>query len=293
MVPMIPGEDTLRVLAPAAALDAARRLAGAHYENFAVSSRFIPAPLRNDFARLYAFCRATDDLGDEGEGDRQARLIRWRDDWRRAQVSDADDLPWPLQCARSLLRGRGLPAGSFDDLISANLQDQRVTRYPDWPALEGYTRLSANPVGRLVLRLFGVNDSESDRLSDAICTGLQYANFWQDLGVDFRKGRIYLPECEWRPAGLGENDFGGESAPPALKKILRESVVPRTEKLFDEGEALLGRVPDALRRQLVLYIGGGRAILKALRKQDCDSLCRRPTVGKAVKVALLIKALMS
>ncbi len=293
MVPINPGEETLRVLAPAAALDAARRLAGAQYENFAVSSRFIPAPLRDDFARLYAFCRATDDLGDEGEGDRLARLIRWRDDWRRAQATDEDDIPWPLQCARSLLSERGLPAGPFDDLISANLQDQRVNRYPDWPALEGYTRLSANPVGRLVLRLFGVNDPEADRLSDAICTGLQYANFWQDLGVDFRKGRIYLPECEWRPAGIADKDFGGEVAPPALRQILCESVIPRTQKLFDEGDVLQRRVPRPLRRQLVLYSGGGRAILNMLLKQDCDSLARRPTVGKAAKAVLLIKALFS
>jgi squalene synthase HpnC len=290
---MDPVETYLRILAPAAALDEARRLAARHYENFAVSSRFIPAPLRADFARLYAFCRATDDLGDEGAGDRTARLLRWRDDWRRAQTPGGGNLPWPLQCAASLLKARGLPAGPFDDLISANLQDQQVKHYADWAALEGYTRLSANPVGRLVLRLFGVADAEADRLSDAVCTGLQYANFWQDLGVDFRKGRIYLPECEWRPAGLRENDFGGDSAPPRLRKILFESVIPRTEKLFDEGDALLQRVPAPLRRQLVLYIGGGRAILATLRAQDCDSLRRRPTVGKVAKAALLIKALAS
>jgi len=287
-----PVEIYLRPLPPAAALVEARRLAAGHYENFAVSSRFIPGPLRDDFARLYAFCRATDDLGDEAAGDREPRLLRWRDDWRRTRSDAPAELPWPLQCAASLRREHGLPAGPFDDLISANLQDQRLARYPDWPSLEGYTRLSANPVGRLVLRLFGVDDPESDRLSDAICTALQYANFWQDVGVDFRKGRIYLPECEWRAAGLSEADFAGLAAPDALREILRDAALPRAEKLFDEGEALRGRVPDALRRQLTLYIGGGRAILKALRRQDCDPLRRRPTVGKAGKLLLLVKALL-
>jgi squalene synthase HpnC len=288
-----PVENYLRILPPDAAREEARRLAARHYENFAVSSRFIPAALRDDFARLYAFCRATDDLGDEGTGDRQARLLRWRDDWRWAQTPGNGEFPWPLQCAAQLMRERGLPAGPFDDLISANLQDQQVSRYADWPALEGYTRLSANPVGRLVLRLFGVEDADADRLSDAICSGLQYANFWQDLGVDYRKGRIYLPECEWRAAGLQEGDFGAAAAPPRLRKILLESVLPRTEKLFDEGVALPQRVPAPLRRQLVLYSGGGRAILKALRDQEGDSLRRRPTVGKLAKAALLVKALAS
>jgi squalene synthase HpnC len=287
-----PVEKYLRPLPPAAALAEARRLAAGHYENFAVSSRFIPRPLRDDFARLYAFCRATDDLGDEGAGDREPRLLCWRDDWRRAQSDAPGELPWPLFCAASLRRERRLPAGLFDDLISANLQDQRVARYSDWQALEGYTRLSANPVGRLVLRLFGVDDPESDRLSDAICTGLQYANFWQDVGVDFRKGRIYLPESEWRAGGLSDADFGGVAAPAALREILHDAALPRAEKLFDEGEALRGRVPAALRRQLTLYIGGGRAILKALRRQDCDPLRHRPTVGKAGKALLLVKALL-
>jgi squalene synthase HpnC len=287
-----PAEFFLRELPPADALLAARRLAAAHYENFAVSSRFIPAALRGDFARLYAFCRATDDLGDEAAGDRTALLTQWREALRRGIAGEPHGLAWPLAGALALIRERGLPQAYFTDLIDANLQDQRVARYADWDGLAGYARLSANCVGRLVLRLFSVDGARTDLQSDAICTGLQYANFWQDIAVDFRKGRIYLPECEWLAAGVREADFGAPRASAALRELLRGSVLPRTRSLFAEGEPLQAAVPAPLRRQLSLYLGGGRAILRALERQDCDPLRRRPTVGKFTKLWLGLNAFM-
>lgn len=273
----------------------ARTLAGRHYENFAVSSRFVPAELRDDFARLYAFCRATDDLGDEAAGDRTALLREWEAGLARA-VAGETAVPWPLAGAAALMRERALPMELFADLIAANLQDQSVVRYENWDALAGYAKLSANCVGRLVLRLFKAESAENDRLSDAICTGLQYANFWQDLGVDARKGRIYAPRTEWLAAGVDEKDFFSPAASPALKRLLRERLLPHTRALFAEGaggDDLRSRVPPPLGRQLALYLGGGRAILNAIERDRCDPLTRRPVVGRAVKLRLFFAAMFS
>jgi len=281
--------DYLTVLPPAEARAKAIGLAATHYENFAVSSRFIPAELRERFALLYAFCRATDDLGDEAPGDRLALLATWRTQFEAA-LGGAAEVPWPLAGAAELVTTHGLPAQYFRDLILANERDQTVTRHADWDALQAYAALSANCVGRLVLRIFGIDDPECDRRSDAVCTGLQYANFWQDIKVDIGKGRIYVPESEWRAAGLGEADFGAPEASPGLRALVREKLLPRTRALFDEGDGLIPLVPVPLRRQMTLYLGGGRAILAALEKQDCDPLVRRPVVSKFTKAALLAKA---
>ena len=282
---------------PAEALVRARTLAGRHYENFAVSSRFVPAELRDDFARLYAFCRATDDLGDEAAGDRTALLRQWEADLARTVVAGDDAgeaaVAWPLAGAAALMRERALPVELFADLIAANRQDQVTVRYEDWNALAGYAKLSANCVGRLVLRLFKAESAENDRLSDAICTGLQYANFWQDLGVDARKGRIYAPAAEWKSAGAAEADFFAPAASPALKSLLRERLLPRTRAMFAEGEALRAKVPAPLGRQLALYLGGGRAILNAIERGGCDPLTRRPVVGKGAKLKLFLLAMIS
>ena len=294
---MDPAAQYLETLPPAEALARARALAGRHYENFAVSSRFVPAELRDDFARLYAFCRATDDLGDEATGDRTVLLREWGAGLARAVAAGdgaSESLaPWPLAGAAALLRKRALPVELFVDLIAANLQDQVMVRYEDWDALSGYAKLSANCVGRLVLRLFKAESAENDRLSDAICTGLQYANFWQDLGVDARKGRIYAPAAEWKSAGAAEADFFAPAASPALKSLLRERLLPRTRAMFAEGEALRARVPAPLGRQLALYLGGGRAILNAIERAGCDPLRRRPKVGTGAKLRLFFTAMVS
>ncbi len=276
----------LEILPPAEALARARALAGKHYENFAVGSRFVPGELRDDFARLYAFCRATDDLGDEAAGDRLALLAGWRASLDGARAGAP--APWPLAAAAALIGERKLPDIYFLDLIEANRRDQSTTRYADWPALRDYTVRSADCVGRLVLRLFKIADPECDRLSDLICTGLQYANFWQDLGVDAKQGRIYLPRSEW--AGLSEADFFAAVANDALKSVLKNSLLPKTRALFDEGQGLRARVPAPLARQLALYIGGGRAILEAIEREGCDPLKRRPTLSKIAKAGLLLRA---
>src|SRR6185369_12308781 len=220
-------------------------------------------------------------------------LRSWQSGLLRAETGAELAAPWPLAGAAALQRERGLPAELFHDLIAANLQDQAVTRYEDWTALAGYAKLSANCVGRLVLRLFKAESAENDRLSDAICTGLQYANFWQDLGVDARKGRIYAPLAEARAAGATEADFFAAAAPPALKALLRDRLLPHTRALFADGDALRARVPVTLGRQLALYLGGGRAILRALERGGLDPLARRPVVGKGAKLRLFAAAYFS
>ena len=175
-----------------AAADAyCRLLARRHYENFSVASRLLPAPVRLDLARVYAYCRVTDDLGDESGGAASDRLARWRGDVEALFAGRAPVHP-VLVALRETVSRHALPARPFLDLIAANVHDQRVTAYDTWPELEAYCALSAAPVGRVVLRLLGIHEPEAERLSDDVCTGLQLANFAQDVAGDAARGRRYL-----------------------------------------------------------------------------------------------------
>ncbi len=248
-----------------------------HYENFTVASRLSPRSLRRDLTRVYAFCRFTDDLGDES-GDRAVamrRLRRWRDETRES--FDHDERTHPVLVAlEDTVRRWGLDAQPFVDLIDANLQDQRIDTYEDWPALRGYCTHSAAPVGRIVLRLFDMRDPAAVALSDDVCIGLQLANFAQDVSVDRRMGRTYLLQSEIREHGV-------EGA--------TRSMCDRARTLLASGVALEAMAPARLRVQLALYRLGGEAILDAVAAAGFHTATRRPVVDRPARARILAAAL--
>jgi squalene synthase HpnC len=260
-----------------AAADAYCRLLARHYENFTVASRLTPAALRRDLTRVYAFCRTTDDLGDES-GSAQlaiARLACWRDDVAAVLNGAAPLHPVLVALAPTVARHR-MHVQPFVDLIDANLQDQRVSTYEDWDALLGYCRLSAAPVGRMVLRLFGVIGARAEELSDDVCIGLQLANFAQDVSVDARRGRTYLLQCDLRA--------GGEASAVA-------AMCDRARQLLASGRDLEAISPRRLRAQLALYRLGGQAIVDAVAATGYATSARRPTVSRGARLRILAHAL--
>ncbi|MGA8523713.1 MAG: squalene/phytoene synthase family protein [Candidatus Dormiibacterota bacterium] len=259
------------------AADAYCRSLVRHYENFTVASRLSPRSLRRDLTRVYAFCRFTDDLGDES-GDRAVamrRLRRWRDETRES--FDHDERTHPVLVALSdTVRRFGVEAQPFIDLIDANLQDQRVDTYEDWPSLRGYCALSAAPVGRIVLRLFDIRDPSAVALSDDVCIGLQLANFAQDVSVDRRLGRTYLLQRDIREHGV-------DGATRAMCE--------RARTLLDSGVALEALAPPRLRVQLALYRLGGVSILDAIAGAVYRTAAARPAVDRAARVRIIGAAL--
>jgi squalene synthase HpnC len=259
----------------AAAADAyCGELAARHYENFTVASRILNAGLRRDLARIYAYCRTTDDLGDESGGHALARLERWR-----AAVLDLFAGREPahpvLLALRDTVTRCDLPAEPFLDLIEANVQDQAVSTYATWPELRAYCMLSAAPVGRLVLRVFGMTAPEAVPLSDDVCIGLQIANFAQDVSVDARKNRCYLLQTELATRGVA----GATRAH-----------CERARALLDSGRHLEALAPWALRLQLALYRLGGLAITDAVARLGYRTDRRRPRVTGPARVLVLARA---
>jgi squalene synthase HpnC len=253
-----------------------RGLLAGHYENFLVVSPFLPRELRPHFARLYAYCRTVDDLGDESAGDAEGRLRLWSEDLERC-VGGADPVHPVLVALADTVRRFELDAQPFRDLIAANRQDQQVDRYRTWPELQDYCRHSAAPVGRVVLRLFGVRDGAADALSDDVCIGLQLANFAQDVRVDAAKGRTYLLQGE-----IGELGTRG-----AVRRMCE-----RAAALLRSGRELEGMLPSRPRAQVMLYRLGGEAILEAIGRIDHRTDERRPQVSLATKARLLPVALL-
>lgn len=250
-----------------------------HYENFTVASRLSPRTLRRDLARVYAFCRTTDDIGDEtgDAGVATERLLRWRDEVDAMFDGNVPpENPVLLALSETVVRHR-MPRQPFVDLIGANLQDQHVHSYEDWPALHAYCSLSAAPVGRMVLQLNGYADARRTGLSDAVCIGLQLANFAQDVGVDAGKGRCYLLQSDVRAHGTAG----------AVRALC-----DRARELLDRGRALEVSVGPRLRVQLALYRLGGIAILDAIARAGYRTETLRPAVstrdrGRIASVALL------
>jgi len=270
--------------------EACERLAREHYENFTVGSWFLPKEMRRDFFAVYAFCRTTDDLGDEAEGDRLALL----DDWERRVLACWDGMPEEpmLVALQRTVVLRNLRREPFARLIEANRMDQRQSRWETWADLRRYCAHSADPVGRMVLGLFGQDDGKRGPLSDAICTGLQLANHWQDVGRDAaERGRIYLPAEDLKRFGVAEADVLARRPSAAFGEMMAFEVT-RARALFDEGEPLLDLVSGTLRRDVKLFLGGGRAILDAIERQGGDTLTSRPKVSKKTKVWLAMKALV-
>lgn len=268
-----------------------RWLATGHYENFHVVSLLLPKELHQDFYNVYAYCRWSDDLGDEtGNPERSLQLLAW---WRQElEALYAGHPPsHPVFVAlRQTISRRDLPIEPFTKLLDAFVQDQTVIRYEDWEALYGYCEGSANPVGRLVLMLCGYRDEERFRYSDAVCTGLQLANFWQDVSVDLEKGRIYLPLFLIRKHGYTEEELVSRVDRPAFRNAMREAVA-KAQSCFDEGKPLIGMLDRRLALDIDLFIRGGEAILQEVIRMDYAVIARRPKIGKFRRVGILAGAL--
>ena len=263
------------------------RLAKAHYENFSVGTRLLPKDLRPHFYSIYAFCRGVDDLGDEAAGDRMALL----DEWQRQLMLCYGGVPsHPYFIAlQDTIRRFDIPVEPFLKLIEANRRDQRVLRHPDYDELLEYCGHSANPVGHLVLYVFGYRDPELHRLSDYTCAALQLANFWQDVARDYLIGRIYLPADEMQSFGVTEEMIAEGRTTPEFKRLMKFQV-DRTRELFVKGDDLVRRVDGKARIDLALFTAGGLSVLRAIEKQDFDVLSHRPEVSKSTKIRLLASA---
>jgi squalene synthase HpnC len=253
-----------------------RLLATRHYENFAVASRIVPGRIRRDLMRFYAFCRTTDDFGDESGSTHAAleRLADWRS--QTEQFFNGRPAVHPVLIAlRETVDHYGLDKQPFVDLIAANEQDQQVFSYRNWPQLQAYCMLSAAPVGRVVLRFFGIADPTTEKLSDDVCIGLQLANHAQDVSRDRHIGRSYLIEDDFEHGGVAG----------AVRAL-----VERARLLLASGKALETMAPRALRMQLALYRMGGLAICNEIERLEYRTDVARPSVSKRTKMGLLVRA---
>lgn len=265
------------------------RLARTHYENFSVATWFLPARLRQHFFNVYAYCRISDDLGDE-VGDPAASL-QLLDQWQLELDACYSGSPrHPVFVALTdTVRRFDIPKQPFLDLLTAFRQDQSVSRYPTFDDLLGYCRNSANPVGRLVLYLCGYRDAERQALSDFTCTALQLANFWQDVSPDHAKGRIYLPLQSLQRFGVSEDDIAAQRNTPAFCELMRFEV-ERARDWFRKGLPLAERVDRDLAIDIELFSRGGQEILNAIERQGFKILGRRPAISKSRKLLLVARA---
>src|SRR2546422_10846695 len=266
-----------------------RRLARSHYENFSVATWFLPRSLRQDFFNIYAYCRISDDLGDE-TGDPQASL-RLLDEWEaELNACYAGQPRHPVFVALAeTVRKFDIPMQPFADLLKAFRQDQTITRYPTFNDLLGYCRYSANPVGHLVLYLCGYRDAERQALSDFTCTALQLANFCQDVSVDYAKGRIYLPLEDMQHYKVSERDIAATQNTASFCEMMRFEV-ERAREWFRRGLPLVKKVDRELAIDIELFSRGGQEILNAIERQGFAVLGRRPSISKARKLALVMRA---
>ena len=264
-------------------------VARGHYENFPVASLLLPRSLRPHVAAVYAFARQADDFADEASyaGRRLELLSSWRARLDHAAAGRADD-PIFVALADTIARRR-LPVDLLHDLLSAFEQDVRVTSYETFEEVRAYCRLSANPVGRLVLHLAGRAEPALLECSDAICTALQLTNFWQDVALDLDKGRCYLPMEEMRRFGCSREDLARRAVSAPFIDLLRFQI-ERTRGLFARGEVLPGLVGGRLGFELRLVILGGRRVLDRIEDAGCDVFARRPTLGAADWGRLLARA---
>ena len=282
-----------RIPAITPTLDEARawckRLAESHYENFHVVSWFLPWDLRPHFYSIYAYCRVSDDLGDE-VGD-PAQALALLDLWgRELDACYEGSARHPVFVALAeTIRECYIPKEPFADLLVAFRQDQVVTRYETIEDVLAYCRYSANPVGRLVLYACGEAIEENLRLSDFTCTALQLANFWQDVREDYRRGRIYIPKNDMEVFRVSEEQIAESVATPEFRGLMR-CEVDHARSLFEQGLPLIGKVHRELALDLDLFSRGGLEILRAIERQGYDVLSSRPAISKSRKLSLLLRA---
>jgi squalene synthase HpnC len=277
---------------PAAAQEYTRWLATHHYENFNVVSWLLPKDLHQHFYNVYAYCRWADDLGDEvPQKERALELLDW---WERELDDCYNGRPsHPVFVAlRETVIAKNIPKQPFADLLRAFRQDQNVKRYPTWDSMVGYCVYSANPVGRLVLYLCGYRDEERQAMSDATCTALQLANFWQDVSRDLEKGRIYIPLDIAASHGLTESDIVERRFDKRYVSLIKD-LIARTRTLFAQGAPLAKKVNGRLSVDLEMFSRGGVAVLDAIESMGYDTLHQRPAISKAKQVGLLGRALVT
>jgi squalene synthase HpnC len=287
--------ESYRIPATAPSLEEARayceRLAKSHYENFSFATWFLPRRLRQHFYNVYAYCRISDDLGDEvGDPQQSLELL---DQWEaelNACYAGSPKHPVFVALAETV-KQFGVPQHEFSDLLIAFRQDQTVTRFETFDDILAYCRYSANPVGHLVLYLCGYSDAERQRLSDQTCTALQLANFWQDVFVDYGKGRIYLPLEDLRRFGVTGEDIAQRRATPQFVDMMKFEV-ERARNWFARGLPLVKMVNRELAIDLELFSRGGQEILNAIERQGFDVLRARPEISKSRKLKLVLHAAM-
>jgi squalene synthase HpnC len=273
------------------AQDYCKRLATSHYENFLVAGIFCPKPLRQHFYNVYAYCRISDDLGDEiGDTQKSLILLDWWEDELNAMYAGAPRHPVFVALSETVQKF-GIPAEPFRDLLTAFRQDQVTPRYPTYSDLMGYCKNSANPVGRLVLYLCGYSDATRLALSDKTCTALQLANFWQDVTRDLEKNRIYIPLEDMARFGVTEEQLFARKFTPEFGRLMQFEV-ERTYPLFREGLKLGEMVDKRVRLDIEMFSQGGIEVLKLIEKQNYDTLTSRPSVPKKRQMALLFGRLL-
>jgi len=272
------------------ALAYTRWLATHHYENFQIVSFLLPKHLHQDFYNVYSYCRWADDLGDEiGNTQESLRLL----DWWSSELDRmyAGEARHPVFVAlRGTVEKYEIPKQPFADLVRAFIQDQTVARYQTWEGVLDYCVYSANPVGRLVLYLCGYSDAERQRLSDATCTGLQLANFWQDVTVDQLKDRVYLPLDLLARHNYTVEELFAHQYDDRFREAMREACA-RAREFFMTGLPLARMVNKRLSVDLDLFSRGGLCILDKIAQQDYDVLSRRPSISKVERVRLLVGTL--
>ena len=287
----LPADYAIPPIAPSLeqAQDYCRRLARTHYENFSVATWFLPKHLRQDFFNVYAYCRISDDLGDE-VGDPALSLVLL-DEWQTELDACYTGSPrHPVFVALTeTVRKFEIPKHEFADLLVAFRQDQTVTRFETFDDVLAYCRYSANPVGHLVLYVCGYHDAERQQLSDWTCTALQLANFWQDVTIDYAKGRIYLPLEDLRRFSVSEQEIQQNRNTPAFCEMMKFEV-ERAREWFNRGLPLVKKVDKELAVDIELFTRGGQEILNAIERQHFAVLGRRPVISKPRKLALLARA---
>lgn len=262
-----------------------------HYENFPVASLLLPARLRSPVERIYRFARAADDIADEGDASREQRLAQlgaFRNELARIASGERSAHPLFADLQESI-RSHRLPVAHFEALLDAFTQDVTQTRYRDFRELLDYCQRSANPVGRLLLHLFGVDDETSRRRSDAICTALQLINFWQDIALDWQKGRVYLPQDEMRAHRVGEGHIAEQRCDDAFRSLMAFQVA-RARRLMAEGAPLAPALPWRARLEIAAVAAGGLRVLDKIERVGYDVFRRRPTLAGADWLLLLWRA---